>query len=65
VGPFLLGLLSATLCLMGILFGVLALRSIRSGQRRGRGMSWTGIILGGLLLTAYVVVLRSTGIAAW
>ena len=55
LGPFLLGLLSATLCLLGVNFGVVALARIRSGERRGRGMSWSGIILGGLPLVAYVV----------
>src|SRR5262245_35900638 len=58
IGPLLLGLLSAILCLLAIIFGVIALARIRCGERRGRGISWTGIILGGLPLTAYVVLGR-------
>ena len=57
IDPFLLGLLSAMLCTMGVVFGIVALGSIRSGKRSGRGISWTGIILGGLPLTAYIVFL--------
>jgi hypothetical protein len=55
LGPFLLGLLSAALCLLGIIFGVVALARIRNGERRGRGMGWAGIILGGLPLMTYVL----------
>lgn len=56
--PLLMGLLSATLCLLGVIFGAVALATIRSGKRRGWGISWTGIILGGFALTAYLVVGR-------
>jgi hypothetical protein len=58
LGPLLLGLLSATLCLLAIIFGVVAVARIRRGERRGRGILWAGIILGGLPLIAYVVLGR-------
>lgn len=54
VYPFLLGLLSATLGLLGVIFGLIALARIRGGEQSGRGLSSAGIILGALLLTAYV-----------
>jgi hypothetical protein len=56
IGPLLLGLLSATLCLLGLILGITALTRTRGGERRGRGMAWTGIGLSWLALTAYVVV---------
>jgi hypothetical protein len=55
IGPFLLGLLSALLCLLGIIFGIVALARTRDTTFHGRGKAWTGIALGGLLLTAYLV----------
>jgi hypothetical protein len=56
IGPLLLGLLSATLCLMGLVLGIVALSRARGDERRGRGMSWTGIGLSCFALTAYLVV---------
>ena len=43
-------LLSAVVCFLGVIFGVTALLRIRIGRYAGRGMAWTGIILGGLPL---------------
>ncbi|MEX2139476.1 MAG: DUF4190 domain-containing protein [Pirellulales bacterium] len=40
------GFPSGTLCLLGVIFGVVALGRIRSGECRGGGMAWTGIVLG-------------------
>ena len=42
LGPFLLGLLSATLCLLGVIFGVVALARIRSGAA-----PWPRHLMGG------------------
>jgi hypothetical protein len=49
-------LLSATLCLMGALFGFVALNRIRGDQFRGWRLAWTGIILGGLPLLLLIVL---------
>ncbi len=65
VGPFLLGLLSATLCVLGVIFGVVALARIRNSERRGRAISWAGIILGGLPLMAYVVISGPYFLGLW
>jgi hypothetical protein len=43
-------LLSAVYCFFGVIFGVTALLRIRLGRYAGRGMAWTGIVLGGLPL---------------
>jgi hypothetical protein len=56
IGPFLLGMLSATLCLLGVILGMIGLARTRRGDYRGRNTSWTGIGLGCLALTAYLVV---------
>jgi hypothetical protein len=56
VGPFLLGLLSAALGILGFVFGLVALARIGEGRFSGRGLAWAGIVLGGLLSLAYVVV---------
>src|SRR5262245_53992048 len=36
-------LLAAALCLLGVLFGLVALVRVRSGECGGRGLAWTGI----------------------
>ena len=46
---------SGALCLLGVIFGFVALLRIRSGQYRGRGMALTGIILGCLPLAFALV----------
>jgi hypothetical protein len=46
----LVAFLSATLCLIGVIAGIIALRRIRRGADRGRGKAWTGIALGCLPL---------------
>jgi hypothetical protein len=46
----LVAFLSATLCLIGVIVGIIALRRIRRGADRGRGNAWTGIVLGSLPL---------------
>jgi hypothetical protein len=45
-GVMLLACLSGTLWLMGVIAGIIAFRKIRRGVGRGRGMAWTGIVLG-------------------
>ena len=65
IGPLLLGLLSATLCLLGLILGIVALTRTRGGERRGRGMAWTGIGLSSLALTAYVVVAGPNLLGFW
>jgi hypothetical protein len=49
-------LLAATLCLQGVVFGIVALIRIRSGECRGKGSAWTGIVLGSLPLAAAVLL---------
>ena len=44
------GFLSGTLCLLGVIFGIVALRRIRRGERGVQGIAWTGIVLGCLPL---------------
>ena len=56
VGPFLLGILSAVLCFLGVLFGVVALAKISRGEVRGLGIALVGVILGSSVLGAYVLV---------
>jgi hypothetical protein len=41
-----IGSLSLAFGLAGVICGVIALRRIRRSQCRGRGMAWTGIVLG-------------------
>jgi hypothetical protein len=52
------GFLSVTLGLLGVTFGIIALRRIRRGECDGRGKAWTGIVLGCLpvvVLVGYVI----------
>jgi hypothetical protein len=49
-------LLAVTLCLQGVVFGAVALLRIRSGESRGQGPAWTGIVLGSLPLAAAVLL---------
>ena len=52
------GFLSVTLCLLGVIIGLIALRRIRCGECGGLGKAWTGIVLGCLplvVLVAYLV----------
>jgi hypothetical protein len=65
IGPLLLGLLSATLCLLGLVLGIVALTKPRGGERRGRGMAWTGFGLSSLALAAYVVVAGPNLLGFW
>lgn len=65
IGPLLLGLLSATLCLLGLVLGTVALTKIRGGERRGRGMVWTGVGLSSLALTAYAVIAGPNFLGFW
>jgi hypothetical protein len=53
-----LATLFVALSLLGFICGIVALRRIRSGTFHGRGLAWTGIVLGGLplaVLVAYMV----------
>lgn len=52
-GPFLLGLLSALLCFLGLVFGIVAVITNRSR----RGVAWTAVALNGLLAIAYAAVI--------
>jgi hypothetical protein len=54
-GPFLLGLVSAALGVLGLVFGLVALARLGEGRFSGRGLAWSGICLGGLLSLAYLV----------
>jgi hypothetical protein len=56
IGPFLLGLLSGTLALAGVILGAVALARTRGGGFGGRGQAWAGVALGGVLLLAYGTV---------
>jgi hypothetical protein len=47
------GLPSFTLCSLGIIFGVVAVGRIGSGEYRGGGIARTGIILGWLPFAAF------------
>jgi hypothetical protein len=52
------GLLSGTVCLSGVVCGIAALRGLRGTAGRGRGLAWSGIVLGCLplvVLLAYLV----------
>lgn len=49
-------MLAAALCLLGVLFGVVALARIWSADCGGRGMTWAGIFLGCLPLASAVIV---------
>ncbi len=51
------GLLSLTLGLSGVIFGVTALRRIRRGMASGREIAWSGIVLGCLPFLGLVVYL--------
>jgi hypothetical protein len=48
---------SGVVCLLGMIFGLVALLRIGGGQYGGRGAALTGIILGGLPLAFAVVLL--------
>jgi hypothetical protein len=66
IGPLLLGMLSATLCLLGVILGMIGLARTRTGEHRGRNTSWTGIGLGCLALTVYLgVVLWLLGVLSF
>lgn len=54
---FCLGGLSSTLCLLGVIFGVVALRRIRSGEWGGRGKAWTGLAIGCVLLAVLLAII--------
>src|ERR1700692_1407798 len=54
IGPFLLGMLSALLGVLGLILGSVALARIRGGRFNGRGKAWAGVAPGGMLLTSYV-----------
>src|SRR5262245_56291931 len=54
--PFLLGLVSGTLAVVGILLGLIALARTRGGAFGGRGRAWAGIALGVVLVITYLVV---------
>jgi hypothetical protein len=43
-------MMAGALCMLGVLFGVVALVRSRGGQYGGRGKAWTGIALGCLPL---------------
>lgn len=53
VVPFLTGVVSATLCVSGIVSGVIALAVIGKGDRRGRVISRAGIIVSAVPLAVF------------
>lgn len=65
IGPFLLGVVSVLLALVALILGFVALGRTSSGQFNGRSKAWAGIALGGILLTAYVVVTGRIMFAWW
>jgi hypothetical protein len=57
------GLLAISLCVLAVVFGIVALRRIRRDNCGGRGLAWTGIILSCLplaVLVAYLVYMLPT-----
>ena len=50
------GLLSIALGSSGVIFGIVALRRIHSGECGGRGKAWTGIVLGCLPVVVLVSI---------
>jgi hypothetical protein len=50
IGPVLLGVLSAQLCLLGVVLAIVALVSPSSDRSSGRIMAWVAIVVGGLPL---------------
>lgn len=62
------GFVSVTLGMLGVAFGVIALRGIRTGARDGRGLAWTGIVLGCLplvILAGYLTPVLWQGMWDW
>jgi heme/copper-type cytochrome/quinol oxidase subunit 2 len=56
-------ILSASFCLMGVLFGFIALVRIRGDRFSGSRMAWTGIVLGGL--PAILLFIAFAQVNAW
>ena len=56
---------SSVLCLLGVIFGLVALLRIRSGQYGGRGVALTGIILGCLPLALVWFLLVGSNPLRW
>lgn len=56
------GFPSFTLCLLGGIFGAVALSRIRSGECGGGRKAWTGIVLGGL---PFVVFFAGSILGLW
>jgi hypothetical protein len=56
IGPLLLGLVSSAFGLVGLVFGLVSLGRIGSGQYGGRGMALAGAAIGALLTMAYLAV---------
>jgi hypothetical protein len=48
-------MLAAALCLLGVLFGVVALIRIHNNKYRGLGIAWAGIVFGSLPLVIELV----------
>jgi hypothetical protein len=56
---------SSVLCLLGVIFGLVALLRIRSGQHGGRGVALTGIVLGCLPLALVWFLLVGSNPLRW
>lgn len=53
---FLIGCAAGVLCLLAVLFGIVALGKIRQEHFSGRGQAWIGIVLGSLPLPVALLV---------
>jgi len=51
--------------LAAIIFGVVGLRKTREGGVKGRGLAWTGLMLGIVSLLVWGGIIGGTGYAAW
>jgi hypothetical protein len=57
MGPFLLGVLSAQLCLLGVVLAIVVLVMPSGGRSSERRVAWTAVVVGGLPLTVFAAVL--------
>jgi hypothetical protein len=64
IASFVLGLLGIVgiSAILGIVFGIIALRSIRATLQGGRGLAISGIVLGGLWLALYAALIATGAI---
>jgi hypothetical protein len=56
MGPFLLGVFSAQLCLLGVVLGIVALVTASGERSSARRMAWSALMVGGLPLILFAAV---------